>query len=193
MQQTMPLAPLVQQQSSCSDSGSFGALGCKPATLSPTCRPRRLNILEAAVKDERWRYCRIDGSVSSAAGWIRQNALMGGADAHTLQGAWHIMSMVVQVHGSAHHIFAAMRAHCYALLAEREARVRQFQTSSSIPLFLLTSQVGRSCGMMAPLPCISNAAAGQARGTCSRRTVDPTNRPLLPPFWCVVCRWAAWD
>lgn len=30
--------------------------------------PRRLNILEAAVKEERWRYCRIDGSVTSAAG-----------------------------------------------------------------------------------------------------------------------------
>lgn len=26
--------------------------------------------------------------------------------------------------------------------AEREARVRQFQTSSTIPIFLLTSQVG---------------------------------------------------
>jgi SNF2 family DNA or RNA helicase len=51
-----------------------------------------LNILEAAIKEEGWRYCRIDGSVASA--------------------------------------------------AEREARVRQFQGSSSIPVFLLTSQVG---------------------------------------------------
>lgn len=31
-------------------------------------RPHRLNILEAAIKEERWRYCRIDGSVASAAG-----------------------------------------------------------------------------------------------------------------------------
>ena len=28
----------------------------------------RLNILEAAIKEESWRYCRIDGSVASAAG-----------------------------------------------------------------------------------------------------------------------------
>ncbi|KAL4444622.1 hypothetical protein ABPG77_002439 [Micractinium sp. CCAP 211/92] len=51
-----------------------------------------LNILESAIREEGWRFCRIDGSVASA--------------------------------------------------AEREARVRQFQTSSSIPIFLLTSQVG---------------------------------------------------
>ncbi|KAL4427704.1 hypothetical protein ABPG75_001793 [Micractinium tetrahymenae] len=51
-----------------------------------------LNILESAIREEGWRFCRIDGSVASA--------------------------------------------------AEREARVRHFQTSSSIPIFLLTSQVG---------------------------------------------------
>jgi SNF2 family DNA or RNA helicase len=31
---------------------------------------------------------------------------------------------------------------CCACRAEREARVRQFQTSTTIPVFLLTSQVG---------------------------------------------------
>ncbi|KAI3429485.1 hypothetical protein D9Q98_005576 [Chlorella vulgaris] len=51
-----------------------------------------LNILESAIKEQQWRYCRIDGSVASA--------------------------------------------------AERQARVQQFQGSSSIPVFLLTSQVG---------------------------------------------------
>ena len=39
---------------------------CLPDCLpAPSCR---LNILEAAIKEERWRYCRIDGSVASAAG-----------------------------------------------------------------------------------------------------------------------------
>ena len=146
----------------------FWGIGVQTATLSPTCRPRRLNILEAAVKEERWRYCRIDGSVSSAAGWSRQNALMGGADAHTLQWTWHVMPMVMQMHGSAHHIFVAMLAHCYALPAEREARVRQFQTSSSIPLFLLTSQVGRSCGSFAVLhqQCCRRASSWYLQQEC---------------------------
>jgi len=39
-----------------------------PPQPHPPANPRRLNILEAAVKEERWRYCRIDGSVTSAAG-----------------------------------------------------------------------------------------------------------------------------
>ncbi|GAB4822407.1 hypothetical protein N2152v2_009453 [Parachlorella kessleri] len=51
-----------------------------------------LNILEAAITEEGWRFCRIDGSVAST--------------------------------------------------QEREARVKRFQTSSDIPIFLLTSQVG---------------------------------------------------
>ncbi|KAK9816584.1 hypothetical protein WJX72_002280 [[Myrmecia] bisecta] len=51
-----------------------------------------LDILQAAVEARMWRFCRIDGSVSSA--------------------------------------------------TERQERVQQFQTSKSIPVFLLTSQVG---------------------------------------------------
>ena len=51
-----------------------------------------LDILEAGVRAEGWRMCRVDGSVASA--------------------------------------------------AERQARVEAFQTDPSIPIFLLTSQVG---------------------------------------------------
>lgn len=51
-----------------------------------------LDILQAAIVQERWRFCRVDGSVASA--------------------------------------------------AERQARVESFQTDPSVPVFLLTSQVG---------------------------------------------------
>eukprot|EP00887_Chlorella_sp_A99_P003096 scaffold9.g3096.t1 len=73
-----------------------------------------LNILEAAVKARGWRYCRRASSGARRAG-------MGGA---------------VRA-GRARRIDGSVAA-----AGEREARVRAFQTDLSIPLFLLTSQVG---------------------------------------------------
>lgn len=49
--------------------------------------PARLNILESAIKEEQWRYCRIDGSVASAAGRARACCSWGLRPAST--AAWH--------------------------------------------------------------------------------------------------------
>ena len=64
-----------------------------PASYLPACLPScpacRLNILEAAIKEERWRYCRIDGSVASAVGGQGRAGLGGGVGVGVGVGAAH--------------------------------------------------------------------------------------------------------
>jgi len=55
-----------------SPAGHLSALGCSSmwllsvwGGLKPSILLCRLNILEAAIKEEGWRFCRIDGSVAS--------------------------------------------------------------------------------------------------------------------------------
>lgn len=92
----------------------------------------RLNILEAAIKEEGWRFCRIDGSVSSAAGGLRVRSSTPRSRRYTVARPLALCSV------------AAPSQVCllgFPFAAEREARVSRFQASPAIPIFLLTSQV----------------------------------------------------
>ena len=73
-----------------SPAGHLSALGCSSmwllsvwSGLKPSILLCRLNILEAAIKEEGWRFCRIDGSVASTQEREVRRALLPGFWAYT--------------------------------------------------------------------------------------------------------------